>query len=95
MDIGGALLADDQILILDEEASSLDAASERALRDALARLRKHRTTIAIAHRLETIQDADRILVFDQGKLVEQGNHHQLNAAGGRYAQLMTAQGEAP
>lgn len=93
--IARALLKDAPILILDEATSSLDAASERALRGALARLRKHRTTIAIAHRLETIQDADRILVFDQGKLVEQGNHHQLNAAGGRYAQLMAAQGEAP
>lgn len=93
--IARALLKDAPVLILDEATSSLDAASERALRDALARLRKHRTTIAIAHRLETIQDADRILVFDRGELVEQGNHHQLKAAGGRYAQLMAAQGEAP
>nr|WP_314423530.1 ABC transporter ATP-binding protein [uncultured Erwinia sp.] len=93
--IARALLKDAPILILDEATSGLDAASERALREALAALRRRRTTIAIAHRLETIQDADRILVFDHGELVEQGNHHQLSAAGGRYAQLMAAQGEAP
>lgn len=90
--IARALLKDAPILILDEATSALDTASERALRDAMVGLRRRCTTIAIAHRLESIRHADRILVFEQGKLVEQGNHQQLSTTGGRYAQLVAAQG---
>ncbi|WP_455813654.1 ABC transporter ATP-binding protein [Pseudomonas graminis] len=90
--IARALLKDAPILILDEATASVDAASERALRDALAQL-SGRTVIAIAHRLESIRHADRILVFDNGRLAEQGTHTQLVAANGRYAQLLAAQEE--
>lgn len=90
--IARALLKDAPILILDEATASVDAASERALRDAMVQL-SGRTVIAIAHRLESIRHADRILVFDNGRLAEQGNHWQLVAANGRYAQLLAAQEE--
>jgi ABC-type multidrug transport system fused ATPase/permease subunit len=70
-------LADAPILILDEATSSLDSISEHYIQQALQRLMEGRTTITIAHRLSTIQKADRILVFDQGKIIEQGSHVQL------------------
>jgi ATP-binding cassette, subfamily B, bacterial len=82
-----AFLADARILVLDEATSSLDTQTERDVQDAMKRLAKDRTTILIAHRLSTVREADRILVFDQGTIVEQGTHGELVAAGGVYARL--------
>jgi ATP-binding cassette subfamily B protein len=75
--IARAILADAKILILDEATSSLDSISEHLIQKALAHLVQGRTTITIAHRLSTIQDADRILVFDRGRIIEQGSHREL------------------
>jgi len=85
--IARALLADAPILIFDEATSALDSKSERAVQEGLARLRVGRTTLVIAHRLSTVRDADRILVFDQGRIVEQGRHEDLIERGGVYAGL--------
>ncbi|TPV61049.1 lipid A export permease/ATP-binding protein MsbA [Aestuariibacter sp. GS-14] len=89
--IARALLLDAPILILDEATSALDTESERMIQDALERLQQNRTSIIIAHRLSTIENADQILVVDQGKVVECGQHQQLLAAGGAYAQLHAMQ----
>jgi subfamily B ATP-binding cassette protein MsbA len=85
--IARALLCDAPILILDEPTAALDAASEREVLDALARLMRGRTTFVIAHRLSTIRNADAILVLEDGAIVERGRHADLLARGGRYAQL--------
>jgi subfamily B ATP-binding cassette protein MsbA len=85
--IARALLADPKILILDEATSSLDSESEAMIQDALARLRRRRTTFVIAHRLSTIRSADQILVVEAGEIVERGTHPELFARGGRYRQL--------
>jgi ATP-binding cassette subfamily B protein len=77
--IARAILADTRILILDEATSSLDAVSEYYIQLALQELMRGRTTITIAHRLSTVQKADRILVFDGGEIVEQGTHASLMA----------------
>ncbi|PCI34680.1 MAG: hypothetical protein COB53_11720 [Elusimicrobia bacterium] len=82
-----ALLADPRVFIFDEATSSLDAVTEQTLQTAFARLGKGRTTIVIAHRLSTIRDADRILVVDDGRIVESGRHEELLAAQGSYALL--------
>lgn len=82
-----AFLADAPILILDEATSSLDVATERDVQAAMAELKQGRTTIVIAHRLSTIREADRILVFNQGRIVEQGKHAELIDAHGLYAKL--------
>lgn len=82
-----AFLADAPILILDEATSSLDVQTEREVQAAMAELMQGRTTIVIAHRLSTIREADRILVFNQGRIVEQGNHAELIDARGLYARL--------
>ncbi|QLK61533.1 ATP-binding cassette domain-containing protein [Enterobacteriaceae bacterium Kacie_13] len=91
--IARALLKDAPILLLDEATSAIDTASEQAVRLALVQWGGQRTVIAIAHRLESIRNADQILVFEDGRLVEQGQHEPLRAAGGRYSQLLAAQGE--
>ena len=85
--IARALLKNAPILILDEATSALDTESERQVQDALSRLMQNRTTLVIAHRLSTIERADQILVLDQGRIVESGNHAQLIQANGYYANL--------
>ncbi|MDN3652623.1 lipid A export permease/ATP-binding protein MsbA [Thalassotalea ponticola] len=85
--IARALLCDAPILILDEATSALDTESERHIQDALTHLQKNRTSVVIAHRLSTIENADNIVVMDQGELIEQGSHSELLAKGGAYAQL--------
>jgi len=82
-----ALLADPAILLLDEATASIDSYSEHILQDGLRRLREGRTTVIIAHRLSTVRDADRIIVLDKGKIVEEGNHEGLLAKGGLYTRL--------
>jgi subfamily B ATP-binding cassette protein MsbA len=89
--IARAILADPRILILDEATSSLDSESEAMIRDGLKSLRSGRTTFVIAHRLSTIVSADQILVMEEGRIVERGNHAQLMALGGRYRDLYDRQ----
>ena len=82
-----ALIADPRLLILDEATSSVDLRTEQRIERALERLLEGRTAIIIAHRLSTIRDADRIVVLEHGRIVEQGTHHELVEAGGRYSEL--------
>jgi ATP-binding cassette subfamily B multidrug efflux pump len=89
--IARAFLADPAILILDEATSSVDTRTEVLIQQAMAALRSNRTSFVIAHRLSTIRDADVILVMNSGRIVEQGNHTDLLAAGGAYADLYNAQ----
>jgi ATP-binding cassette subfamily B protein len=91
--IARALLRDAPLLLLDEATSALDAESERLVQDALDRLMADRTTIVIAHRLATVRAADRIVVMDQGRIVEEGTHASLSAHGGLYARLARLQFE--
>ena len=91
--IARALLRDAPLLLLDEATSALDAESERLVQDALDRLMAHRTTIVIAHRLATVRAADRIVVMDSGRIVEEGTHAALNKRGGLYARLARLQFE--
>jgi subfamily B ATP-binding cassette protein MsbA len=89
--IARALLKDAPILILDEATSSLDTESERVIQSALETLMKNRTTLVIAHRLSTVENADRILVMQAGKIIESGRHAELLEAGGHYAALYRMQ----
>jgi len=89
--IARALLRDSPLLLLDEATSALDAHSERLVQEALERLMETRTTIVIAHRLATTRAADRIIVMDGGRIVEQGTHESLNEANGLYASLARLQ----
>ena len=89
--IARAILSDPRILILDEATSSLDSESEQMIQDGLRQLRSGRTTFVIAHRLSTIRSADQILVLEEGKIIESGNHEALLALGGRYRQLYDKQ----
>ena len=94
MAIARALLRDAPILLLDEATSALDAESEQLVQQALDRLMQDRTTLVIAHRLATVRAADRIVVLEAGRIVEQGDHASLTAAGGLYARLAALQFDA-
>ena len=88
--IARAFIADPSVLILDEATSSVDTRTERLLQQAMASIRQDRTSFVIAHRLSTIRDADLILVMNDGRIVEQGTHEELYAAGGAYRRLADA-----
>jgi ATP-binding cassette subfamily B protein len=87
------VLRNPPILVLDEATSALDTQTERLVQEALERLAEGRTTLAIAHRLSTVRDADEIVVLDGGRVVERGTHEELLAYGGRYASLVSRDSE--
>ena len=89
--IARAILRDPKILILDEATASLDTETESKIQEALQRLIKGRTTIAIAHRLSTLRHADRLIVLEKGKVAEQGTHEELLKNKGIYYNLVMAQ----
>ena len=89
--IARAFVADPKILILDEATSNVDTRTEKAIQNAMQKIMENRTSIVIAHRLSTIRDADLIVVMDQGRIVEQGNHEQLLAQKGKYYELYMTQ----
>ena len=91
LSIARAFLAKPRILILDEATSSVDTRTEKRIQDAMVKLMENRTSLIIAHRLSTIRDADRIVVMDQGRIVETGSHDQLLEAKGRYYELYMTQ----
>ena len=93
--IARALLRDAPILLLDEATSALDAESERAVQQAPEALMQNRTTLVIAHRLATVRAADRIVVMEDGRIVEQGTHAELSDNGGLYARLAALQFDEP
>ena len=89
--IARAILRDAKVLLLDEATSALDAESERAVQEAVDRLSQGRTVLVVAHRLATVKKADRIVVFDEGRVVATGRHDDLVAEGGLYARLAKLQ----
>ena len=91
--IARALLYDPRILILDEATSSVDTESEQLIQSALGRIAEGRTTLSIAHRLSTLRDSDRILVVDDGNIIERGTHEELLAQEGMYCRLVKIQTE--
>jgi ATP-binding cassette subfamily B protein len=93
--IARTILRNPPVLVLDEATSALDSETERAVQEALDQLAEGRTTIAIAHRLSTVRDADQIVVLDRGRISERGTHDELLAAGGRYAQLVSGGDREP
>jgi ATP-binding cassette subfamily B protein len=93
--IARAMLKNPPLLLLDEATSALDAESERMVQAALESAMKDRTTLVIAHRLSTVQRADRIVVMDGGRIVESGTHATLSASGGLYSRLAKLQFDAP
>lgn len=91
LSIARTLLYDPKVLVLDEATSNIDAEAEKSIQEALEVLIRGRTTVAIAHRLSTLRNADRILVFDRGRLIEEGTHAQLLSENGTYARLVRIQ----
>ena len=94
MSIARAILADPQILVLDEATASVDTETERAIQASLDALVKGRTTISIAHRLSTLRQADHLIVLDDGKVVESGTHEELIRKKGEYYKLLQLQSKA-
>lgn len=89
--IARAFLAQPKILILDEATSSVDTRTEKRIQDAMVKLMENRTSLIIAHRLSTIQDADFIVVMEQGRIIESGNHEELLQKQGKYYELYMTQ----
>ncbi|WP_317950554.1 ATP-binding cassette domain-containing protein, partial [Rossellomorea marisflavi] len=91
LSIARAILSDPSILVLDEATSSIDTITEMKIQEALKRLMEGRTSVVVAHRLNTIRQADQILVLDGGKIIERGSHDHLIKLGGFYAGLYHSQ----